>query len=123
MEEKIYIAIGVILFFFLSILLMHLFFYGLREFVFFDKSVSYIRENGVLIGIIFLFPFTGLMTIGALQKLLSYKNEDTLRMMIKVMFYCLPLCFLLMIVSSFIIEFNLDGVGYSQNYIIPILPI
>ncbi|WP_404341684.1 hypothetical protein [Pseudoalteromonas mariniglutinosa] len=115
-EERICIAIGVIAFFFLSILIVYAFYYGLKEFVFYDESKSYVRESGIITGIIFLLPFTSLMTIGALQKLLNFKNEDTLRLMVKVMLYCIPLCFSLIIVSNFIIEFNLKNKGYSFCY-------
>ena len=112
-EHKLTVVIGLFAFILFTIALFYFSYYGFVENVYFDESLYYIRESGLLAPIIVMAPFPVLMTIAGLQKVLNFRNEKTVRLMVKLMLRAIPLYIILSIVNSFYIESKLTREGYS----------
>ncbi|MEI8617562.1 hypothetical protein P4S63_10760 [Pseudoalteromonas sp. B193] len=53
------------------------------------------------------------MTIAGFQKVFNFRNEKTIKLMVKLMLWAIPLYITLSITNSFYIESKLIGKGYS----------
>ncbi|TMP70327.1 hypothetical protein CWB75_19110 [Pseudoalteromonas sp. S1608] len=100
-------------FIFFTIAFLFFSYYGVVENVYLDESLYYLRESGLVAPIIVMAPFPVLMTIAGLQKVLNFRNEKTVRLMVKLMLRAIPLYIILSIVNSFYIESKLTREGYS----------
>ena len=110
-EHKLTVVIGLFAFILFTIALFYFSYYGFVENVYFDESLYYIRESGLLAPIIVMAPFPVLMTIAGLQKVLNFRNEKTIRLMVKLMLRAIPLYIILSIANSFYIESKLTREG------------
>ncbi|CAM3125611.1 hypothetical protein [Pseudoalteromonas distincta] len=112
-EHKLTVVIGLVVFVLFSMTLFYFSYYGFVENVYFDDSLYYIRESGLLAPIIAMTPFPVLMTIAGFQKVFNFRNEKTIKLMVKLMLWAIPLYITLSITNSFYIESKLIGKGYS----------
>ncbi|MEH6395999.1 DUF1240 domain-containing protein [Pseudoalteromonas sp.] len=112
-EHKLTVVIGLVIFVLFSTTLFYFSYYGFVENVYFDDSLYYIREIGLLAPIIAMAPFPVLMTIAGFQRVLNYRNEKTIKLMVKLMLWAIPLYIVLSIANSFYIESKLVRKGYS----------
>ena len=112
-EYKLIVVIGLFVFILFTIALFYFSYYGFVESVYFDDSLYYIRESGLLAPIIAMTPFPVLMTIAGFQKVFNFRNEKTIKLMVKLMLWAIPLYITLSITNSFYIGYKLTKKGYS----------
>ncbi|WP_338365547.1 DUF1240 domain-containing protein [uncultured Pseudoalteromonas sp.] len=112
-KYKLIVVIGLFVFILFTIALFYFSYYGVVESVYFDDSLYYIRESGLLAPIIAMTPFPVLMTIAGFQKVFNFRNEKTIKLMVKLMLWAIPLYITLSITNSFYIGYKLTKKGYS----------
>ena len=113
LKNRLGICVGIIFFSILSALSLYVSYIGISQNLFFDYESYYISESGILVPAILLSPFPLLMLLAGVQKVCNYKNEKTFFFMIRIMVFAIPICFFLMIVSSFYVEASLKNHGYT----------